>query len=291
MLTGLLLTAFLMGLGGMAHCAAMCGVACSAAFPRGLPVATWLGRLLGYALLGAVAASSAGAVSRWGREVAMLKPLWIMAQVAVVMLGVYLMLLGRMPAAFDGAGRSAYDGLRARLGAWPGRLPAPWRGVWRQTWPLLGGMAWALLPCGLLYAALMVAALAPSAGGGAAVMLAFAVPSSVGVWAAPWLLRQLRTWRSAQTRPSADAWGPSGASQAGATVPVIWMKPATNSGAMPATTAGAAPVPAVDAPAPAAASTWLDPRWAVRLAGACMALLGAWAVWHQLVAQWQAWCA
>lgn len=307
MLTGLLLTAFMMGLGGMAHCAAMCGVACAAAFPRGLPSATWLGRLLGYAILGAIAALGAGAVSRWGREVAMLKPLWIMAQVAVVMLGVYLMLQGRMPAALDGAGRSAYDGWRAHLGAWSERLPAPWRSVWRLAWPLLGGMAWALLPCGLLYAALMVAALAPHAWGGAAVMLAFAVPSSVGVWAAPWLLRQLRTSRFARPRPAADAWelaAPPVASQPAAAVPVIWMQQAAQDGrqggagaalgrpAAPSGSAsGAAPAATPGGLATPTASPLLDPRWAVRLAGACMALLGAWAVWHQLVAQWQAWCA
>ncbi len=35
MLTGLMLTAFLMGLGGIPHCGAMCGTACAAAFPAG----------------------------------------------------------------------------------------------------------------------------------------------------------------------------------------------------------------------------------------------------------------
>lgn len=283
MLTGLLFTAFLMGLGGVPHCAAMCGAACAAAFPRGLPAATWVGRLLGYALMGAVAAVSAGAVSRWGREVAMLKPLWVMAQVVVVMLGVYLLLTGRMPAVLDGAGRAAYDSLRARWRVSPDGLPPPWRGVWRLAWPMLGGMAWALLPCGLLYAALMVAALAPGAWGGALVMLAFAVPSSMGVWAAPWVLRKLRAWR----KPGGQ--GAMGAVAAelpvATTVPVIWLRqPATEA----CSTVGHDADAGVAQPAD---PVLVDPRWAVRASGLCLALLGGWAVWHQLVAQWQAWCA
>lgn len=283
MLTGLLFTAFLMGLGGIPHCTAMCGAACAAAFPRGLPAATWLGRLLGYALLGAVAAVSAGAISRWGREVAMLKPLWVMAQVVVVMLGAYLLFTGRMPAVLDGAGRAAYDSLRARWRVSSDGLSAPWRGVWRLAWPMLGGMAWALLPCGLLYAALMVAALAPGAWGGALVMLAFAVPSSMGVWAAPWVLRKLSAWRKpgGQGAMGAVATGPAAAT----TVPVIWLR---QSAAEACSTVGHDVNAAVALPTN---PVLVDPRWAVRASGLCLTLLGAWAVWHQLVAQWQAWCA
>ncbi len=286
MLTGLLLTAFLMGLGGIPHCTAMCGAACAAALPRGLPAAAWFGRLLGYALLGAVAAVSAGAVSRWGREVAMLKPLWVMVQVAAVMLGLYLLMVGRMPAVLDGAGRSAYDSLRARMAGLPQQMSEPWQSMWRLSWPFVGGMAWALLPCGLLYAALMVAALAPDAQAGAGVMASFALPSSVGVWAAPWILRRLGAWR--QRSGAAAAVPPVGVSEVQpASVPVIWLQQAR----------GVAPSGSDVRPEAAAASgvrangPWADPRWALRVAGLSLALMSAWAVWHQLVAQWQAWCA
>ena len=53
------------------------------------------------------------------------------------------------------------------------------------------GVAWALLPCGLLYSALMVAALAGSVAGGMAVMAVFAIGSGVSLWAGPWLLLRL----------------------------------------------------------------------------------------------------
>ncbi len=286
MLTGLLLTAFLMGLGGIPHCAAMCGAACAVAFPRGLPAATWFGRLLGYATLGGAAAVSAGLVSQWGREVAMLKPLWVMAQVAVVILGMHLLIRGRMPAWLDGAGRGAYDAWRARAMAWPEALSPFWRGLWRAAWPFVGGLSWALLPCGLLYAALMVAALAPDAWGGAMVMLAFGVPSAVGVWAAPWLMRRWVMWRRSSGEAGAATTGDSAAGIAPgvATVPVIWMRPG---GEAPRSqqplASGAAPL--------RSGESLVDPRWAVRVSGLGLALMGAWSVWHQLVAQWQAWCA
>lgn len=286
MLTGLLLTAFLMGLGGIPHCAAMCGAACAVAFPVGLPVATWFGRLLGYAALGGVAAVSAGLVSRWGREVAMLKPLWVMVQFAVVILGVHLLIRGRMPAWLDGAGRSAYDAWRARAMAWPAALSPVWRGLWRAAWPLLGGLSWALLPCGLLYAALMVAALAPDAWGGALVMLAFAVPSSIGVWAAPWVVRQwaMRRRSSGEAGAAATADSAAGIAPGAVTVPVIWLRPAGEP-------------PRLQQPLKSGVASLRpgealgDPRWAVRASGLSLALMGVWSVWHQLVAQWQAWCA
>lgn len=129
------------------------------------------------------------------------------------------------------------------------------------------------MPCGLLYAALMVAALASEPWGGAVVMLAFAVPSAFGVWAAPALLKWLG--RRTQQQPAA-----SGASAA--VVPILWFK--SKDDAVP----NAAPTGQGATTAPA---TLIDPRWAVRLAGLSLALIAAWAVSHQLVAQWQAWCA
>jgi sulfite exporter TauE/SafE len=57
--------------------------------------------------------------------------------------------------------------------------------------PLGLGVAWALLPCGLLYSALMVAALAGSVPGGAMVMAVFAIGSGVSLWVGPWLLLRL----------------------------------------------------------------------------------------------------
>ena len=54
------------------------------------------------------------------------------------------------------------------------------------------GFLWALLPCGLLYSALLVAAMTGSAAQGAGVMALFAFGSGVSLMAGPWLWLRLR---------------------------------------------------------------------------------------------------
>lgn len=283
MLSSLLVTAFLMGLAGIPHCTAMCGAACAAAFPRGVSAWTLLGRAMGYACLGVVAATAAGLVSRWGQQVTMIKPLWMMAQLAMVLLGGFMLLRGVIPERVDQAGKGLYLRLRAN---WQARS-AGWPQVVRKGWPLLAGLAWALLPCGLLYSALMVAALASQPWEGGLVMLVFALPSALGVWAAPAMLR----WLKGQGGQGALA-------SAGAPVPVIWMR--AEGSVAEGTTAMRVPASVALKPAeamlPAGSKTWVAPTWldqqlAVRIAGLGLASMAAWGLWHQLWAQWQAWCA
>lgn len=267
MLTGLIVTAFLMGLGGIPHCAAMCGAACAAALPRGLPLSALLGRCVGYAMLGAVAASAAGLISQWGRQVSMLQPFWIMLQMAAVFLGVWLVWTGRVPHQLEAWGQGVYHRFRARA------RQSTW--LERHAWlnpllPFFGGLAWAVLPCGLLYAALMVAALASTSWGGGLVMLAFAAPSGFGVWLAPAILQRL-----SRRQPAAEA------GEALPVVPVVWLQKS------PDHASGDASVER----ARVARGTAIDSRWAVRLSGLCLAAMAGWAVSHQLMAQWQAWCA
>ncbi|MFZ4552230.1 MAG: sulfite exporter TauE/SafE family protein [Aquabacterium sp.] len=265
MLTGLMFTAFLMGLGGIPHCVAMCGTACAAAFPRGISPLAMAGRCIGYAVLGAVAASAAGLASQFGRSMTILQPFWVMLQVGAVFVGLWLLWYGVMPRQLDMFGVRVYHWVRSKFG-----VPAP---VTRSPFmralvPLLSGCLWAVLPCGLLYAAVVVAALAPNSLGGALVMLAFALPGAAGIWFTPQLLRKL-SGQSAGAAPS-----PAGAG--GAVVPILWHG---------STPKGESSVPA------AGVAVGGDARWAVRLSGLCLSLMAAWAVWHQLVAQWQAWCA
>ena len=60
------------------------------------------------------------------------------------------------------------------------------------------GILWALLPCGLLYSALLVAAMTGNASHGAGVMVLFALGSSVSLTAGPWLWLRLRGQGSGQ---------------------------------------------------------------------------------------------
>jgi len=290
MLISLMLAASLMGLGGAPHCAAMCGAACAVFFPRGVPVWSLVGRCLSYAILGGVAAASAGLASSWGRQFSFLQPFWVMAQASAFALGLWLLFTGRMPALLEQWGQDAFHGARQH---WRDRTSArpPWM---RQGWvtSLLGGMAWALLPCGLLYAAVMTAALAPHPWGGALVMLCFALPGALGVWSAPALLARLRGRRPEVVNAATP-------------VPVIWMRPAdADATDMPRATdckvsaadrvsgqlvgqiagqfSGTRAAPSLDTS---------DVRWAVRLSGGMLAAMSAWGAYHLVLAQWQAWCA
>ncbi|MEY4765628.1 MAG: hypothetical protein RI907_2301 [Pseudomonadota bacterium] len=275
MLGGLMLTALLMGVGGAPHCAAMCGAACSVVFPRGVPIWSLVGRCLAYAALGAVAAASAGLVSGWGRQMVFLQPFWVMAQTATFFMGLWLLATGRMPMWVEAAGHTAFHAVRSW---WQGRQPLGGErlGV-RWTRQMLGGMAWVFLPCGLLYAALMTAGLADSPLEGAIVMLCFAAPGAVGVWAAPALLAKLRG------RASVSPQTP---------VPVIWMR-AEGQGA-PLGSGPHAPGNARSGELAAGAPARLNPddvRWAIRLSGAMLAAMSAYGAYHLLWMKWQAWCA
>ena len=189
-LTSLLAAAALAGLAGSPHCVAMCGAACAgiggSTVRRGL--AFHSGRLAGYALLGAAVATSAGTLQWTMAQVAPLKPFWAMFHVAVLLLGASLVWLGAQPAWLERGSERVWRALRLRT-----------LGLDTARWPALAGALWALLPCGLLWSALMLAALADSAPGGAAVMASFAIASGIGLQFGSTLWRQVRA--------SAGRWG------------------------------------------------------------------------------------
>ncbi|WP_225784320.1 sulfite exporter TauE/SafE family protein [Xenophilus sp. Marseille-Q4582] len=187
----LALTALLMGLAGGPHCVAMCGAACAgvgqAAGPRqGRALAGFqLGRLGGYAALGGVAAATVQGIGWLGSHTAALRPVWTMLHVAALLLGLVLLVRARQPLWLDGPARGLWQQVR--------RMSATRGGPW-----LLGAM-WALLPCGLLYSALLVAALAGDVASGAATMALFALGSGLWLWAGPWLWLRLAAtgWQGA----------------------------------------------------------------------------------------------
>jgi uncharacterized protein len=182
----LVFSALMLGLAGAPHCTAMCGAACAAATRGGRP-AVWpfhLSRVAGYAAAGALAAAGVGALSVLGQLSPALRPLWTLAHAAALALGLWLLWHGRQPAWLQ------------RLGRAP-RLAVPDAQGWqRMQVPLhasAAGAAWVAWPCGLLQSALVVAALANTAVGGAVVMAVFAIATSAGLAAAPWLWQRLGT--------------------------------------------------------------------------------------------------
>jgi sulfite exporter TauE/SafE len=221
----LLLAALLMGLAGSVHCTAMCGAACTAvaqrcggaAMPRAL-LGFHLGRLASYAAGGALAAASVGALGAWSQAAPALRPLWTLVHAAALMLGLWLLWTGRQPAWLAALGRTPV----------PPAVPAGWQPV---HGPLRGaaaaatfGGAWVLLPCGLLQSALLVAALASDAVGGAMVMGVFALASSLG------LLMAGAAWQHFVASPAALRWAVrlAGAMLAGASAWALghglWMR-------------------------------------------------------------------
>lgn len=186
MQTSLALTALFMGLAGGPHCIAMCGAACAgigqAAGPRktSAMLIFQLGRVLGYAGIGALAAASIQGLGWLTVQSAALRPVWTLFHVATLVLGLLLVWQARQPVWLEAAGRKIW------LGA---RTLAQGRG---RGAPLVIGVVWALLPCGLLYSALLVASLSGSAVNGALVMALFALGTSVSLMAAPWLWLRLK---------------------------------------------------------------------------------------------------
>lgn len=185
MQTSLLITALVMGLAGGPHCIAMCGAACAgigqAAAPRSTQALSMfqLGRVLGYSAMGALAAATMQGLGWLTVQSAALRPVWTMVHLAAVLMGLTLLVLARQPVWLETGARRVWTRVRAVTQAWG------------MAAPLGLGAAWALLPCGLLYSALLVAALAGSVAGGALVMAVFAVGSGVSLWLGPWLLLRL----------------------------------------------------------------------------------------------------
>ncbi len=177
--------AFLAGLLGSGHCFGMCGGiagslgALSGASNRGVawPALQFnLGRLLGYALLGALAGGILGAAG----EILSLKPLgkWLRGLTALMVLLIGLRFL------IDWRGVDLIEKGGAVL--WRRIMPLAVRISQRHDWVgRLGlGLCWGFLPCGLVYTVLMTAAATGGAASGATTMLAFGVgtlPAMLGM--------------------------------------------------------------------------------------------------------------
>lgn len=198
MQSSLAVTALLMGLVGGPHCVAMCGAACAgigqAAGPRkqSALLLFQLGRVVGYSALGGLAAASLQGLGWLTVQSAALRPVWSMFHVAAFVLGIVLLVQARQPVWLEHSARKVWARARSFAGNGGGGAP------------LVLGSLWALLPCGLLYSALMVAALADSVGGGAMVMALFALGTSVTMFLGPLLWLRLR---GSPTSPGSGQWG------------------------------------------------------------------------------------
>lgn len=192
-------TALLMGLAGGPHCVAMCGAACGAMGRTQAGHSTralWVfqsGRLLGYSALGALAAASMQGLGWLSVHSAALRPVWTLFHVAAAMLGLMLLWQARQPIWLENSARKVWQSVRSVTG----NLKGLNSGLALAPIGVMG-VLWALLPCGLLYAALLVAAMTGSAAQGAGVMALFALGSGASLMAGPWLWLRLRSQGSGQ---------------------------------------------------------------------------------------------
>jgi len=208
-LTAALMAGTVAGLGSVPHCAAMCGplaaYACGrapgAGGPAGAvvgPLRYQLGRMLGYAVLGALAGGFGGVLAAqlsvpWGRAVVS----WTLA--AALLWSAWRFWRQGAPRARTSSG-ALVPPARLHGGGAPaggGWLPRLARGLPRD--PTVVGALTAMLPCGALYAAVAIAAGTGSALRGALAMVAFSLASGIGVLGAAALAARLR----AAARPEA----------------------------------------------------------------------------------------
>ena len=170
MTLSLLVSAVLMGLMGAGHCATMCGPITLALVTRKperprQPLASHVGRIGMYALLGAIiAAFSAAATSFLRNEV--LQTAWLLLpNLLLLFSALYLMGFRQAYAPVENVGQRVWrrlDGARVWASARGG-----------AGGDLLRGALWGMLPCGMIYSALGLAVLAAHPLDGALVMAAF----------------------------------------------------------------------------------------------------------------------
>lgn len=189
-------SAFIAGLLGGVHCAAMCGGLVGAASgsrrERVLRYALGynLGRLASYAAAGALA-GALGQTGLWLRGGALAQQAMLaVASTALIALGLHLAGVAPLMRAVESAGSVLWRGIQ------------PWS---RWFLPVnsmpraLGlGALWGWLPCGMVYAVLLTALATGDAVHGALVMLAFGLGTLPNLLAMAVFFERISNWRRAR---------------------------------------------------------------------------------------------
>lgn len=208
---GVLISVFLLALLGGVHCAAMCGgVALAVEQRRGTaaPVSlvrsrtAWLGEILvmhlgrisTYMLLGA-ALGAAGATA-WKQDYLPVQR-WLFGAGSVMLLWSGWRLLRGSTFTVNWLERLAAragTAVAGRMGGLAGALPAFVRARGGLARRYGVGLAWGLVPCGMIYGALTLALLAGNAGSGALVMGVFGLGTLPNLLVLSGLSGYLRVW-------------------------------------------------------------------------------------------------
>ncbi len=186
-----LAAAFLAGLLGGVHCIGMCGglvTAMSMQGGRRQPITFHLGynlgRIASYGLAGALAGLVGSAAFLSDRLLPLQTGLYIVAQIVLILMGLYLAGLNRAVLWLEGAGGGLWRRLQPRLGR---LLP-----IRSMAGALAAGALWGWLPCGLVYSVLVTALASGTLGNGALLMLAFGLGTLPNLLAMGWAAERLR---------------------------------------------------------------------------------------------------
>jgi len=187
------LAVFLTGLLGGAHCVGMCGgiVAAISLQPGGKQPFTFhlaysAGRIASYSAAGALAGLIGSAAFLSDTLYPVQQGLYFLAQVVLILLGLYLAGLNQSVLILERAGGV----------------------VWRRVQPLLArvmpirslpqalaaGALWGWLPCGLVYSVLVSALASGGAGQGATLLLLFGLGTLPNLLLMGWAATSLREW-------------------------------------------------------------------------------------------------
>lgn len=194
-----LTAAFLTGIAGSAHCFAMCGGIAGAlgmhakaagALSSSVAVASsyQLGRIAGYAAAGAIVGFIGAQASRLLDFAQAAWVLRIASAVFVALLGLRLLFRWNALAWIEQLGARFWMKLRPLV-----QLAGKRTGAAR---PLALGMLWSLLPCGLIYSMLMLAAMSADPARGALIMLAFGAGTLPSMLSTSLLAARLQTHMS-----------------------------------------------------------------------------------------------
>ena len=185
------LALFLVGLLGGTHCVGMCGGIVGALSMGGAPrlslhLAYNAGRITSYAVAGGLVGALGGASLALAGQLPLRIALYLLANLMLIALGLYLMGLTRALAFSERLGQNLWRRIQPST-----RRFLPAHSI-TQAFPL--GLLWGWLPCGLVYSALATALTAGSASKGALLMLAFGLGTLPNLLLAGFLLARLRHW-------------------------------------------------------------------------------------------------
>lgn len=184
--------AFLIGLLGGVHCVGMCGGIVGALTMQtpqgqrawGLHLSYNAGRIASYAAAGAIMGMIGGAGLLFNQILPVQMLLYVLANLVLVSLGLYLAGLGNQLTRLEALGASLWRRVQPYSQRFlPADTPA-------KAFAL--GTLWGWLPCGLVYSVLATALLSGGGASGAAVMLAFGLGTLPNLLLAGMAFKRLR---------------------------------------------------------------------------------------------------